>query len=746
MLLAGIPGATRGKNMDRTAISFAGTRGTPKAVLRGAAHILAYLVLFASIGTVAAAANNSDSWRTFTSLIAKTQRAMMTDPGAALETARASDAIARSQAASPRYADARATALWLEAEALDRIGRLQDARPILDQAARFAGRDGTITTLDGNVQLTRARIADASGDIALALKSYQTAHTIFLQLGIPRSQSIALQGLGMLYDKAHDFNRAIRYYRQASQIYSGDRSLELTAANNIGFALLQMGRYHDAIEDFRRALKIAASLKSSFLEAHIVTNIAISEARLHNLVQAERDADRTLALLGRKDENGESRFVWGVKAEIDYQRGAFAAAASDLEKTFHGLDLKTTAPAFRAIHEIAYRVYRAEGNLPLAIAHLEAFKRLDDQGRSLAASANLALMSARFDFAAQQFEIEQLKSAQLQRDIKLKEARATSLNIVFAALLLAGAALIIWILWRIRMERRHRAVVAQKNENLKQTLAARNHEIARRIDSESQLRVAMETAQQANLAKSHFLANMSHELRTPLNAIIGFSEMIGVAEMKTEKVREYASIITEGGRRLLGTLTDILDMARLEAGRIELQESTVRLSDMVENTLVVLASEEAAKRNIRLAPDNHDICVRADEVRLCQILTNLLSNAVKFTDYGGLIDVAIERVSDGVDLVVRDNGHGIPADKIAVIMEPFGQAESAYARSHGGVGLGLPLVKSLMALHGGTFTITSTVGQGTEARAHIPRERVTADAHAHSSLPRGLALSSTAVA
>jgi len=170
------------------------------------------------------------------------------------------------------------------------------------------------------------------------------------------------------------------------------------------------------------------------------------------------------------------------------------------------------------------------------------------------------------------------------------------------------------------------------------------------------------------------------------------------------------------------------------------------LSDMVENTLVVLASEEAAKRNIRLAPDNHDICVRADEVRLCQILTNLLSNAVKFTDYGGLIDVAIERVSDGVDLVVRDNGHGIPADKIAVIMEPFGQAESAYARSHGGVGLGLPLVKSLMALHGGTFTITSTVGQGTEARAHIPRERVTADAHAHSSLPRGLALSSTAVA
>ncbi|HEY1612680.1 MAG TPA: ATP-binding protein [Rhizomicrobium sp.] len=643
--------------------------------------------------------------------IAKAQHLMMADPAAALASARQADTLANRYGSSPNYRELRTKSLWLEAEALTRLNRLSEAQSALDRAVKFAAHPAKLSSLDGELELTRARLANASGDIALALKSYQTAYTIFVHLGVPRKQSIALLGLGSLYDKAHEFPRAIGYYRQASQAYAGDPALDLSAANNIGFALQQMGRYNEAIEDFHRALKIASALDSPVVDAHILTNLAISNARTHKLDEADRNADEALRILKNNDERGESRFAWGVKAEIAYRRGAMTAAADDLQQAFRGLDLKTTTAQLRDIHEIAFRVYRANGNLPLAIAHLEAFKRLDDEGRSLASSANLALMSAQFDFANQRLEIEQLRSAGLERDISLRKSRETTLLLSIVVILFAGAVITSWIAWRHVLERRHRSIVAEKNRRLTETLA--------------NLRVAMDAALQASRAKSHFLANMSHELRTPLNAIIGFSEIIMSCNIKPEKSREYASNVVESGRRLLSTVNDVLDMARLEAGTVSLSEDTVALADVVDHAKSTLSPEEIAKRQIRLECGSRDVFVRGDKARLQQVAVNLVSNAVKFTSAEtGRVDITIEPVPDGVDLVIRDNGNGIPPEKLAMIMEPFGQAESAYARSHQGAGLGLPMVKALTELHGGKFTIVSAVNEGTEARVHLPGDRV----------------------
>jgi signal transduction histidine kinase len=164
-------------------------------------------------------------------------------------------------------------------------------------------------------------------------------------------------------------------------------------------------------------------------------------------------------------------------------------------------------------------------------------------------------------------------------------------------------------------------------------------------------------------------------------------------------------------------------MARIESGKVELQDRLVRLGDVVEHALSMLGGREAhADKEIRASGD--DILVRGDEVRLRQAVINLVSNALKFTGEGGVIDIRIEPVEDGIDLVVEDNGEGIAADKIPLIMEPFGQAESSYARVHGGVGLGLPIVKSLAELHGGRFTIESEMGRGTITRLHLPKERL----------------------
>jgi signal transduction histidine kinase len=689
---------------------------------------LLYVVLFLLAGAAAGAARNAPLadpvWGAFDRLIAKSHASMMVAPNVAVSTARTAATIAEQHKSAPRYRSALATALWLEAEGLSRTQQLSSARAAIAQASQLIAGDNRLSKLHGDLALSRGGIAEASGDLGLALKNYQQAHAIFVRLKIPRWQAVALLELGGLYDKARDYAREIRYYREAAQVYSGDTSITLAATNNLGFAYLQMGRYSQSIPFFQKALSIAESLKSPVLETRILNNISISYARLEKLPEAQQAADRSLILAGHDEASEEKRVALGGEAEIQYRRGNFAAAAADLLQVFHGLNLRTTTPAYRDIHEVAYKVYRTVGNLPLAIAHLEAFKRLDDQGRSLAASANLALLGAQFDFARQDFEIERLKSAELARDIRLRKSQAEIQAFVFAGIVFAVIVLLGWIAWRHALLSRHRNAIAQKNIELTRTLTERNTEIERRIDVESHLRMAVQAAQQASRAKSHFLANMSHELRTPLNAIIGFSELMLSGRMKPEKMRDYAADILEGGRHLLAVLNNVLDMARIEAGKVELEDQIVRLGDVVNHAIAVLGGPDAhAGKDLRSAGDGN-IFVRADEVRLRQAIINLVSNAVKFTRDGGLIEIRVERVWDGVDLIVQDNGEGIPEDKLPVIMEPFGQAESTYARVHGGVGLGLPIVKSLAELHGGRFTVESEHGKGTVARIHLPEDRV----------------------
>ncbi len=704
------------------------TRAVPAApVFRGLRLLFCVTVLiFAGLRFDVAPAEGSRQrdWNEFDRFVAHARAQMMTRPDLALSAAQRAEALAARYNDTPQNHEAAATALCLEAEALNRTNRNADALRAVTKATELVARGGKLTKLDGDLAITRGFIAESGGNFARALKNYQQAHDTFMRLGIRRWQAIALLDLGDLYDKARDFDREIRYYREAAQVYSGDPVIVLGAADNLGYAYLQMHSYADAIPNLERALAVAASLKSSLLEAQVLTNLALAYAGAQNLSEAERAADRALMLTSKTDPDGEARFAWGVKAEIEYRRGSLDAAVADLQNAFRGVDLKTTAPRFLICHEIAYEIYKARGDLAHAIAHLEAFKRLDDEGRSLAASVNLALLGVKFDFAQQDLEIEHLKSAGLERDIRLRESRTELQAIVFSSIIAAVILLLGWFGWRHAILEAHQNDIAKKNVELIKTLAERDVEIERREEVETHLRLAMLAAQQANRAKSHFLANMSHELRTPLNAIIGFSELMLSGRMKPEKLQEYARDILDGGRHLLAVLNNVLDMARIESGKVELEDHVIRLGSVVDDALSVLGGWNVrANKELRKSGDGN-ILIRGDELRLRQVIINLVSNAAKFTGEGDFIEIRIERVADGVDITVQDNGEGIPADKLPIVLEPFGQADTTYARSREGVGLGLPIVKSLVELHGGRFTIESVYGQGTMARLHLPEDRV----------------------
>jgi PAS domain S-box-containing protein len=257
-----------------------------------------------------------------------------------------------------------------------------------------------------------------------------------------------------------------------------------------------------------------------------------------------------------------------------------------------------------------------------------------------------------------------------------------------------------------------------------------------------ELDVARKLAEAANKAKSEFLANMSHELRTPLNSVIGFSEVLQdeLFGSLNEKQREYAGHICSSGRHLLQLINDILDLSKVEAGKMELEPSSFALNKVLEGS-VSMFRERAMKHAIALdlvLSHGTDCMITADERKLKQILYNLLSNAVKFTRDGGAVRVSARRVqsseykvqskekknseldADFMEISVVDTGIGIKPEDVPKLFQEFSQLESAYTRDHEGTGLGLALSKRLVELHGGTIRIESEFGKGSAFVVALP--------------------------
>ncbi len=243
-----------------------------------------------------------------------------------------------------------------------------------------------------------------------------------------------------------------------------------------------------------------------------------------------------------------------------------------------------------------------------------------------------------------------------------------------------------------------------------------------------QLEQALYHAEAASRAKSDFLANMSHELRTPLNGVIGYAEALGLGIFGalTVKQVEYVNNIRNAGTLLLGIVNDLLDLSVVEAGRQVLAEGDADVGALVAAVLALVRDRAATKQ---LALTSHlpepPPVLRCDELKIKQVLVNLVVNAIKFTREGGSIRVEVAIQPSGtLHIAIADTGIGIADHDMPKVMTPFGQVEPVHARKQGGVGLGLPLAKKLVELHGGVLVLESTVGVGTTARVILPAQRV----------------------
>lgn len=293
------------------------------------------------------------------------------------------------------------------------------------------------------------------------------------------------------------------------------------------------------------------------------------------------------------------------------------------------------------------------------------------------------------------------------------DRRMQTLYLLLLALLLGGAA-VVAIVARLLL----RQATATDAAHRHLTALARDLEAARR------------QAEAANRAKSSFLASMSHELRTPLNAVIGFADIMHqglFGPLDNARYAEYVASIQQSGQHLLSLINDILDMSRIEAGRVELNEDRIDIAGLVADCLD-LVDVQARSKGVALQaePGQADAALWADERALRQMLLNLTANGVKFTPTGGSVTVRHGVAADGwYEITVHDTGIGMAEAEVARVFEPFARGGSQLVRQqYDGTGLGLPITRRLVELHGGRIQLTSELGKGTIARLRFPPERI----------------------
>ncbi len=286
-------------------------------------------------------------------------------------------------------------------------------------------------------------------------------------------------------------------------------------------------------------------------------------------------------------------------------------------------------------------------------------------------------------------------------------------------------------IYRDIADRKRRELDTEENQARLQKQAATLAQLAEDLEMARQTaegaRIEAETASRT---KSGFITGMNHELRTPLNAILGFAQVIREQRFgpdALDRYSEYADHIISSGEHLLSLINDLLDLAKIEAGKMDLRPQPVDLKALLSSTMLMVR-ETAASGGVamRLEAPDEPIMVLGDPRRLKQCFLNLISNAVKFTPEGGRVVVSMRLGRDALEIAVADTGIGVKAGDIAKIFEPFGQIDSPLARRHVGSGLGLPLARSLVELHGGDLSFRSIEGTGTTVTVSLPRQRLVA--------------------
>lgn len=429
-----------------------------KSMINQLGMLLAPLCLVLS---APALADNHSNSKAFDDAIAEAKSLMMADSAKALELSRDAQKLVTEE--TDDAAKDKLTAQWLEAEALMRLRKTEEAGSIIESALQEAGERFPDDKLFADLLRSQGSFDAAAGKYGEALDAFLTAHDKYKALGEDRSRAIVLQNIGSLYSDARDYERVLRYYRQANDAFPDDNALALSAFNNTGNALKELKRFDEAEEAFHQALDAAGKMDSPLLQARILTNIASTQFAKGDYATAEQTVVRGLRI-AYTDAPEWRRFLYGVRAQIALAQGQTATAERYIRMTFESEDLSQTSPFFRDFHDTAHKVYSARGDSRLALEHFAAFHRIDDEARELSAAANSSLLGARFDAANRELRISKLSAEKEANEARLSSANNQVILLTLGILLAVVAFLV--ALGILRTVSRSKAAISAANEKL----------------------------------------------------------------------------------------------------------------------------------------------------------------------------------------------------------------------------------------------------------------------------------------
>jgi signal transduction histidine kinase len=623
-------------------------------------------------------------------LVTAARAQMATDPDGVVAIAAEIRRAAAAHSSARQRVDIEATALWLESEALVRLDRYDEAKGKIRQAKAILPRAFNRSRLAADIDLTYGG-AIAPADVGQALSSYQSAFIAFQRLGDVRNQSRALIYLADLYMNAKDYDTAVRYLRQALELVGAMSDVSVPIHNNLGTILTDANRLDEARAEFETSLALIQKHKQHDLAPMVYRNIA----RLHTKQGRFSLARKAIAagrLSARVHASADATAFLSVAARLAFATGEIARARSLIDRYFADIDPEQTSSAYWNAHETAYQVYKTSGDAARALAHLAALKRLDDEATKLATRTSTALMRARFDFANQELKIARLRQEELRRNVVIEQDKARSQRTIFS-FAAAGALLVLSLLsFGLFTIRRSRNAVRAAYADLAVTNEALGNALA---------------------AKTEFLANTSHEIRTPLNGILGLTEVMLRDGTLPEDARERMRLVHGAGKTMRALVDDILDMAKIERGKLTLESEPFDLVQVLCDATRLWEDQIRAKgMRFDVKLDLPSSRVAGDATRVRQVVFNLLSNAVKFTEAGAITLTAVRELDGRCRIVVADTGVGIAPDKLEQVFESFCQADASTTRRFGGTGLGLTISRDLARAMGGELSATSIPDQG----------------------------------
>ncbi len=485
-------------------------------------------------------------------MLAEAKAAMISDAGAAEGAARSAEKAARDVIDRQARASIIASARRLRADALLRQGHVPEAKELVRSAINIARLDAPNSTALAESYLTSGAIAAVDGQVAVALSMYQEAFNRSRAINDRRNQAMALLYIAILYTDARDNAAALKYLRQLSDVGYADDKLTFSVANSEGGVLQDLGRFSEADQAFRSALRMANRVGGSLPRVQVLGNIARNRLKAGSLDSAELTIAQAMALTRSGEAAAWRPQLMAIAAEAALRRGRVAEAGRLIEGSFAGVDLTTTTLSSREAHDTAYRTFTRLDRPAEALAHLVALKRLDDEATKLATSTSTALMGARFDFANQELRIARLRAEELRRTVAAGEVKARferTIFLVSAAAVSVVIGLLAWLLFTIR---RSRDRISAANDDLATSNVALGKALA---------------------AKTEFLATTSHEIRTPLNGILGMTQVMLADPRLDGGVRERLGVVHTAGTTMRALVDDILDVAKMETGKLTIEQA-----------------------------------------------------------------------------------------------------------------------------------------------------------------------------